>query len=62
MNQNANNVQELGSDRPDEFLEDAKYFLKVIYRSTLKKGMRNSQLQMTGFVYKLVCLCQQAIS
>ena len=36
MNQNANNVQELGSDRPDEFLEDAKYFLKVTYSSTLK--------------------------
>ena len=30
----------MGSERPDEFLEDAKYFLRVTYSSTLKNFLK----------------------
>ena len=39
IDQNVNNAQKLGSDRPDEFLEYPKYLLKVTFGSTLKDNL-----------------------
>ena len=45
--------KELGADRPDEFLEYPKYFLKVTFGSTLNKGESYDVQRNVGYYYEL---------
>ena len=45
--------KELGADRPDEFLEYPKYFLKVTFGSTLNKGESYDVQPNVGYYYEL---------